>query len=178
MFGVEAMTKIAAFLLGLMLVLLAPVSVAHAGLFELIHDDITTSCDHDVEPCKRNDIGFKTRYVRGKYLRYDVKTTKARYTWVRERVMVAPPRLVSSRRHHKLWTHKIDGKHLVPVGASGHTRVMAPAQYATVMRRVLVSPARNRVVRRQPHSAYFADTIIVRGGGCKLPLAPYSCENH
>ena len=145
-------------------------AAAHAGLFELIHDDITTHCDDELEPCKRNDIGFKTRYVRDKYLRYDVKTTKARYTWVRERVMVAPPRLVGSR--HRLRTHKIDGKRLVPVGASVHTTVVAPAQYATVLRRVLVAPARNRVVRRKPYSAYFADTIIVRGGGCKRPLAP------
>ncbi len=153
--------------------LFGSVSGAEAGVFELFHDDITTGCNSAIEPCKRNDLGYQTRYVQGRYLRYGIKKTPARYTWRHERIMIAPPRIVLSKR--RVWSHKIGGKRLVPVQAAGHYKVVAPAQYATVSRRVLIAPARNRVVRLAPHSAYFADTIIVKGGGCKRPLTWHSC---
>jgi hypothetical protein len=146
---------------------------AFAGAFELFADDISTSCDEHAEPCRHNDLGYQTRYRLGPYLRYGIKTSPARYAWRHERIMVLPPRIVPVGRAYR--THKINGERLVRIRTAGHYKVVAPARYATVVRRVLVAPARNRVVRLKPTHAYLADTIIVKGGGCKRPLTWYNC---
>jgi hypothetical protein len=142
-------------------------SGAQAGVFELFGDDISTSCDTDIEPCRHNNIGYATRYVHGRLLRYGIHTTPARYVWRRERVMVLPPRVAYDKAHYR--TQKVGRKRLLVADGSSY-HVVAPATYTTVLRRVLVAPATNRVIRLRPHSAYFADTIIVKGG-CKRPLS-------
>lgn len=144
-----------------------PTSV-EAGLLELTHDEISTTRDCSVEPCRKNDIGYKTRFKYGKHLRYKTVTIPARYVWKTERVMIAPPRIVMKHRSYR--TQRVAGKRLVIAPASGY-RVVEPAKYALVKRRVLVAPARVRVVRVPPYNAYHSEHIIIQGGGCKSMYA-------
>lgn len=148
--------------------ILAMPSGARAGLFELRYDEITKSRDCDIEPCRDNKLGYKTRFKYGKHLRYKTVTTPARYIWQTERVMISPPRVVMKHRGYR--TKRVAGKRLVVAPASGY-QVVAPAKYALVKRRVLVSPAKVRVVRVPPTQAYHSEYIIIDGGGCKRMYA-------
>ena len=142
-----------------LLALLALSGPAGAGVLELVKDDISRRhCA--VEPCHRNGLAYQTRFVRDRYLRFDIKVTPARYTFRRERIMIAPPRIVTVERYRR-HRHRYGRLALVSY-PTGSYRVVAPARYATVTRLVLVSPARNHVVRRRPYYAYYPERIVVR----------------
>jgi hypothetical protein len=157
------MKSLTAAIVGCVMILGLPTTGAQAGVAELFFDDISTSCNQEVEPCRHNDLGYQTIYRHGRYLRYGINTS----------VLISPHGIYPANRHYR--THLIGGERLVWTRNAGRYRVVSAARYATVLRRVLVAPARNRVVRLRPHHAYLADTIIVKGGGCKRPLSWHSC---
>ena len=133
-------------------------SPSRAGLLELPFDHITRHHNCDIEPCRGNHLAYKEVYVRDRYLRFDIHTQPARYEMRRVRVMVAPPTIVMT---HSGYDSDRVGRHWLVELPVGHYRTVKAAQYAWVMRPVLVHPARNWVTRRHPHSAYYPETITV-----------------
>lgn len=132
-------------------------SPASAGLLELRDDPITLHNDCSITPCRRNNLHYKRIYKKLPYYAYDIHTSPARYEMRRVRIMVRPPVIHVYGKHHRgrggLVAH--------PVGAP--YRVVAPAKFKYVTSPVLVRPAKTWVTRRTPHSAYFAEDIVVVG---------------
>jgi len=132
------------------------VGPSRAGLLELPFDSISRHRACDVGPCIGNTLSRKRVFVRDRYLSFDIHTHPARYALRRVRVMVAPPGVVVSGGDYETeWFSR-----LVELPA-GPTRVVRPAQYEWVTKEVLVAPAQNYVTRRQPHYAYYPETIVV-----------------
>jgi hypothetical protein len=134
---------------------------SRAGLLELPFDTITRHHDCSVEPCGDNGLSYKQVWVRDRYLRYDIHTTPARYAMRRTRVMVSPPVIVTTGGSQWVWDHW--GHRSLVAYPTGAATVVRPAQYEWVTQQVLVHPAQAGVTRRQPHYAYYPDTIVVSG---------------
>ena len=117
------------------LLLLGLTAPSRAGLFELPFDPITRHRDCAAEPCRGNHLAYRDVFVRDRYLRFDIHTRPARYALGRQRVLA--------------------------VSSAGRYRDSARVHYLWVTRPVLVQPARSYVTRRQPHTAYYPETIVV-----------------
>lgn len=147
---------------GMIAVLIMP-SLAEAGVLELLVDPITKqSRDCRYDPCRGNNLYYMKRWTKKPYYRYRIRRTAPHYAFRRERVMVTPPEVLMLERTGKYhWRH---GHLMVGATAKRH-RVVRPAQYAWVTRRVLVRPGKSRVYRKAPYRAYIPETIVVRGAG-------------
>jgi hypothetical protein len=150
--------RVSTILSAAVLLIVGFVSPVQAGNVEIFADHITRHYNCDITPCRDNHLAYKRVYVRDQYLRYDIHTTPARYKMKRVRVLVALPTVAVKGRS---WESR-DGLVELPVGPY---RVVKPAQYAWVMKPVLVSPARTSVTRRHPHFAYYPEDIVVFDAG-------------
>lgn len=136
---------------------------ARAGILELLVDDTSRERYCDIEPCHHNDLEADTRYVKDRYLRYHIETTPSDYELRQIEVIDVPPKVVlHDRPGQYVW---VDGKRMLIATAKAKVELEG-AWTETVTARVLVRPARHRVIREQPHWAYYADRIVVQREGC------------
>ena len=150
--------RLIAALAAAVLVSLGLAAPSRAGLLELPFDSISRYRACESVPCIGNSLVRKRVFVHDRWLSFDVRTRPAHYALRKVRVMVAPPGVVVSNQDYD--TGWANGYSLVEVPA-GPTRVVKPAQYEWVMKEVLVSPGMSYVARRQPHYAYYPETIYV-----------------
>ncbi|MEZ5926209.1 MAG: hypothetical protein R3D57_17705 [Hyphomicrobiaceae bacterium] len=137
---------------------LAPPSSAKAGFLELANDEVSRDrhCDH--QPCRRNGLVFKERYVKGRYLRYEIVTDSVEYGYQQKKVMVVPPEVGLKRRPGEYDYHN---GHYLLVATDKPTTQYAPAQYEDVEIQILKAPAKHRVYRKRPYTAYYKDKAVV-----------------
>ncbi len=155
-------------LCGLVLLAFSP-APSQAGILDIFDDPISLDRGCDRNPCRLNNLTYQRRLVRDRYFKFKIKKTSARYTWRRQRVMVLPPKVVNYDHHAE-----IDYLHPKGLEREGYVRadsksykVVRKAKYQWVTRRVLSRPAKYRVVRKRPHTAIFAEDIVVVDPRCK-----------
>lgn len=136
---------------------LAPTG-ASAGFFELANDEVSRDrhCDHN--PCRRNGLLYKHRYVKGRYLRYEIETDRAQYDYRTKEIIVTPPKVIVKRRPGEYDYH--NGKYLV-VATDDPTHKYADAETEEVELRILQAPAKHRVTRKRPYTAYYKDKAVI-----------------
>lgn len=133
-------------------------SPANAGVLELAVDEVSRNRHCDVEPCRRNGLEETHRYVKGRYLRYDIDAMPPEYEWRPSTVLVSPPKVVlRDRPGDYRWA---DGKWLL-VATPKRASKLAPGEEEYVVRRVLARPAKYRVTRQRPTAAYYRQRMVV-----------------
>jgi hypothetical protein len=139
------------------IVALSPVS-STAGLLELADDEVSRDrhCDHN--PCRRNDLVYKDRYVKGRYLRYEIESEGTKYDYQPRKIVVVPPEVALKRRPGEYHYHK--GRFLLVATDKPTTEFEGPV-YEDVDLRVLVAPARHRVYRKRPYTAWYKDKAVI-----------------
>lgn len=140
---------------GVLAMLAAPAS---AGFLELSNDEISRDrhCDHS--PCRRNNLIYVERFVKGRYLRYKVETEPVEYDYRETKVMVAPPEVGLKQRPGD-YDYR-NGMWLLVATPKPVTRYEDPV-YIPVLKRELVRPARHHVYRKKPYTAYYPDKAVV-----------------
>ena len=131
---------------------------ASAGFLELANDDVSRDrhCDHN--PCRRNGLVYKERYVKGRYLRYEIESERAEYGYHQKKIIVVPPEVGLKRRPGKYDYH--NGNHLL-IATDQPTTQYEGAQYEDVEIRVLRAPAKHYVTRKRPYTAYYRDKAVI-----------------
>jgi hypothetical protein len=145
---------------------------ATAGVLELLVDDTSQERYCDLEPCRHNALEARTRYLKDHYRRYRIETEQAEYDFREVEIRTMPPKVVLQDRPGKyVW---VDGKRLL-VATPGRTVELEGSAYETETVRVLVRPARNRVIREKPTWAYYPDRAVVVGEGCGKTIFALRC---
>jgi hypothetical protein len=159
-------------ILGLMGLLLLGAGTAEAGVLELLVDDTSQQRYCDLEPCRHNDLEARTRYQKDHYRRYTVETEEAEYDFREVEIRTMPPKVVLTERPGRyVW---VDGKRLL-VATPKETVELDGSAYETETVRVLVKPARHRVIRQRPHWAYYPDRVVIEGEGCGKSIFALRC---
>ncbi len=129
-----------------------------AGFLELANDEVSRDrhCDHN--PCRRNGLVYKDRYVKGRYLRYEIETERAQYGYHTKTIIVTPPEIIVKRRPGEYDYH--NGKYLVVATDKPTTQFEGPVT-EDVEIRVLEAPAKHRVTRKRPYTAYYKDKAVI-----------------
>jgi hypothetical protein len=136
---------------------LSPVG-ASAGFLELADDEVSRDrhCDHN--PCRRNNLVYKERYVKGRYLRYEIESDRAEYDYYQKKIIIVPPEVALKQRPGAYDYH--NGKHLL-IATDKPTIEIGPAEYEDVEIRILRTPAKHRVYRKRPYTAYYKDKAVI-----------------
>jgi hypothetical protein len=129
-----------------------------AGFLELADDEVSRDrhCDHN--PCRRNALDYKHRYVKGRYLRYEIDSTRAEYGYHPRKIVVEPPKVGLKQRPGEYDYH--NGKFLL-IATEKPTTVYEGPVYEDVELRVLLAPAKHRVYRKRPHTAWYKDKAVI-----------------
>lgn len=129
-----------------------------AGFLELANDEVSRDrhCDHN--PCRRNNLVYKDRYVKGRYLRYEIETDRAEYSYQTKKIIVTPPEIIVKRRPGEYDYH--NGKYLVVATDKPTTQFEGPVTEEVEIR-VLRLPAKHHVTRKRPHTAYYKDRAVI-----------------
>lgn len=131
---------------------------ARAGFLELANDEVSRDrhCEHT--PCRRNNLKFVERFVKGRYLRYKIETDPVVYDYSETKVMVTPPRVGLKQRPGE-YDYR-NGMWLLVATPKPTTRYDDPV-YIPVLKQTLVRPEKHRVYRKKPYSAYYPDKAVV-----------------
>lgn len=146
-----------------------PMTASTAGLLELSVDGVSRQRNCDTRPCLRNDLSYRTRYMRDRYLRYNAIRTPPKYVYVPTTIVTAPPPVANYGQNGRY--EYLDGNMLLQ--ATGErTRTYGPPATEQVDLQVLTARAKYHIQRVAPYSAWYAHTVVVRG-----PCVPgtYGC---
>ena len=142
-------------------------SPASSGILDLFDDPISRYGDCSYVPCRDNNLIYKRRYVDAPYYRFKLRKAPVQYGFKRVKVRVLPPQIAVSGGAEINWLNK--RAHVV-AGTSRY-RVVSPARYEWVTKRVFRHPPRYRVVRVGPTHALTTDKIVVVDPACQ-PAPP------
>lgn len=133
-------------------------ATASAGFLELANDEVSRDrhCDHN--PCRRNGLVYKHRYVKGRYLRYEIDSERADYGYHNKKIIVRPPEIIVKHRPGEYDYHR--GEYLVIATDHPTTEFEGPVTEEVEIR-VLQAPAKHRVARKRPYTAYYKDKAVV-----------------
>lgn len=145
---------------------------ASAGILDIFDDPITKHPDCSYAPCMTNNLIWKKRYQTAPYYRFKLRKVPAEVGFTRVRIKVLPPLIAVSGGAEIDW---LDKRAHVVAGTSRY-RVVAPARYEWVTRRVFYHPPRYRVVRVSPTHALIRDKIVIVDPACKLAVPGGPCR--
>jgi hypothetical protein len=131
---------------------------ATAGILELADDEVSRDrhCDHN--PCRSNGLVYKERFVKDRYLRYEIESDSIAYGYRQKRIIVVPPEVVLKQRPGAYDFY--NGRHLLIATDKPTTKINDPV-YEDVNIRILEAPAKHYVYRKRPYTAYYKDKAVI-----------------